>query len=245
MKIDFIIPSYNSEELTSTAIKSFEAYKSHFDFRYIVVENAANNSYKHAILSLADDVVWVPNSCRYSSFNGNNGSYANAEAIEVAAEYVKSDYVFICHNDVVACHENWMTFLFEKIQNGNDLVGVREDKGRINALHSSGILMSRVVFDNTSPWPVKNESGVVIEDVCDSYTKYCRQNNLNYFCVKNTFNDSNLKSVLKGPYRNLKSDMALDDEDNVIFMHIGRGAIRENNEWKSFVKSNVLLEKAE
>jgi len=245
MKIDFIIPSFNSEDLTSSAIKSFETYKADFDFRYIVVENAGNNSYKEAILALASEVVWVSNDCRYTTFNGSNGSYANAEAIEVAGEHVESDYVFICHNDVVACHNNWMSFLFEKIKSGNDLVGVREDKGRIKALHSSGILMTRAVFEDVSPWPVKNNSGIVIEDVCDSYTKYCRENNLGYFCTKNTFNNSELRELLKNPYKNIKSDMALDDDNNVIFMHVGRGAVRGNSEWKEFVKKHVLVGKDE
>ena len=240
--IDFIIPSYRSEELTTFAIKSFEKFKGDFNFRYIVVENAADDSYKQAILSLASEIVWVSNECRYTTFNGSNGSYANAEAIEVASAHVESDYVFVCHNDVVACHRDWMKLLFEKIKDDNDLVGVREDRGRIKALHSSGILMSKRLFNDVSPWPVKNNSGVVIEDVCDSYTKYCRQNDLNYFCVKNTFNDTGLREFLKSPYKNIKSDMALDDENNVIFMHIGRGAVRNNNEWKDFVKKNVLME---
>jgi len=57
MNIDFIIPSYHSKGLTSLCIRSFEKYKNNFEFRYIVVENASDESYKDEILSLSENVV--------------------------------------------------------------------------------------------------------------------------------------------------------------------------------------------
>ena len=57
MNIDIIIPSYKSKDLTSLAIRSFEKNKGDFNFRYIVVENAGDESYKDDIVSLNDNVV--------------------------------------------------------------------------------------------------------------------------------------------------------------------------------------------
>ena len=56
MKIDIIIPSYKSKEITTLAIKSFEKNKGDFDFRYIVIENAGDESYKEDIVSLNKNV---------------------------------------------------------------------------------------------------------------------------------------------------------------------------------------------
>ena len=141
MKIDFIIPSFYSEGLTTLAIKSFEKHKGDFDFRYIVVENGNDNSYKDNVLALSENVVWVANDCLYSSFDNNMGSYANAEAVEIGLGHVNAELVFICHNDVVAAHPDWMRFLCSKIEEGYSMAGTSIDNHRINAVHLSGVLM--------------------------------------------------------------------------------------------------------
>ena len=108
-QIDFILPSFHSETLTTLAIKSFEKFKGDFDFRYIVVENSDDVSYKENVLALSENVIWIQNPTTLIN------SEANASGLEVGLEYVTGDYVFFCHNDVVACHPEWMNFLFSKL----------------------------------------------------------------------------------------------------------------------------------
>ena len=134
IRIDIVMPSFKSERLTCLAIKSFEQNKSTFDFRYIVVENSDDTSYKEKVESISENIVWVQNPTSLVHSN------ANAIAVEKGLEYVESELVFICHNDVAAVDPNWMHFLFSKIKEGNKLVGTVLDNIRIKAVHISGFL---------------------------------------------------------------------------------------------------------
>ncbi len=247
-QVDFIIPSFQSETLTSLAIKSFERYKNDFKFRYIVVENAADESYKDNILSLADDVVWVSNKQR-----AVRDSVANAEAIEIGLQHVQTDLVFICHNDVVACHDNWMNFLYEKIQEGSSIAGTVMDNSRINAVHISGMLLTTELAKRVSCYPISAGHHMLL-DVGDAYTKYCRENNLKYFCCNNTHNMPNRGAEFDaiGPFSDFSVDRALDAEGNIIYMHLGRGTMKAAGKywksgkiglagWEIFVNKNVLM----
>ena len=66
-------------------------------------------------------------------------------------------------------------------------------------------------------------------DVGDTYTKYCRDNNLPYFCFPNTFNKNNLADNLEEKFRLFHVDRSLDHEGNVMFMHLGRGIEKTHN----------------
>tara|TARA_Y100000034_G_scaffold128819_1_gene184140 strand:+ start:203 stop:973 length:771 start_codon:yes stop_codon:yes gene_type:complete len=251
VNIDIIIPSYHSETLTTLAIKSFEKYKGDFNFRYIVVENGNDNSYKDNILALNDNIEWIANDCQYSTLRNNDGSYANAEAIEIGLEYVKSEYVFLCHNDVVACHDNWMAHLYSKIEEGYSIAGTVLDNARIKAVHISGLLTKSNIAKNISPWPIESEQvSEVLLDVGDMYTKHCRENSLQYYCCKNTQNN-NVSSIEDKVFLDFSVDRAVDDGGNVIFLHLGRGVEKQFNryykpdkiyfqDWVNFVEKEVL-----
>ena len=248
IKIDIIIPSYHSEQLTTLAIKSFEKNKGNFHFRYIVVENGGDESYKDNIASLNDNIVWFTNDCKHSYL----ASETNAEAVTKGLELVESDLVFICHNDVVACHPEWMNFLYSKFTEGNSIVGTVLDNARINAVHISGLLTTTEIAKSISLYPVR-DNDTMICDVGDTLTKYCRENNLEYFCCRNTHNDGQLSVLLDDKYAPFHVDRALNDNDEVIYMHLGRGAEKlagnyskpnrvYYNDWVEFVTNTVLCE---
>jgi hypothetical protein len=246
MKLDFIIPSYHSRELTALCLMSFEKYKGEHDFNYIVVENSTDDSYKDDILSISENIRWVQNPTTLKN------SEANAIAIEKGLPYVQSDYVFICHNDVVACRENWLDFLLEQLDSETPAAGYVLDNSRIKALHISAILVKTDVAKSVNMMPVYDR-GTQILDVGDSITQYCRDNNLKYFSCNNTHNDKSLLEVCKEPYKSLQFvDRAFDFDNNVIFLHLGRGAPKtlgsywKSNrmtlkEWIIFVKTHILF----
>lgn len=246
MQIDFIIPSYHSKDLTSLCIRSFEKYKGDFNFRYIVVENSDDSSYKEDVLSLADNIKWIQNPTNYVN------SEANAVAIEKGLPHVQSKYVFICHNDVVACHNNWLNFLVEKLENENySAAGYVLDNARINALHISGILVPTIIAKSVSMFPVYKD-GKQILDVGDIITQYCRENELKYFCCRNTHNNELHIENCGELFRTLNGvDRALDSDDNVVFLHLGRGTPKTLGTywkvnrltiggWINFVESIIL-----
>jgi len=275
-QIDIIIPSYKSEVLTTLAIQSFERFKGDFSFRYIVVENAQDESYKEPVLALAENVVWISR----QQASGYCRASANAEAIEAGLKHVESELVFICHNDVVACHDSWMDILYKKIQEGCHIAGTVLDNVRIKAVHISGMLLTTELAKEVSCYPINRKNSIVYEglsyeevsqlninatkkalnipndahlDVGDTYTQYCRENNLDYFCLENTEN-KNVSVDMSEPYASFPVDRAVDADGQVVFMHLGRGIAKKDNnysrtgrvsfsEWEKFVKKNVLGEK--
>ena len=245
-KIDIIVPSYQSKDLTITCIKSFERYKGLYKFKYIVIENSNNCSYKDDVIEQAENVVWIQNYCPEYTYMSSD---TNAIALEVGLKYVTSKLVFICHNDVVACHPMWMNFLHSKIKEGNSIAGTVLDPSRINAVHISGLLTYTSLAKSVSMFPkYKNGSRSATEthgkseqvfDVGDEMTQYCRDTGLKYFCCRNTFIQPELIDIIKEEkYAKFNVDRALDDYNNVIFMHLGRGTLKTAG---TYYKTNRVM----
>jgi len=243
--IDFIVPSYHSKALTSLCISSFEQHKGDFNFRYIVVENSDDTSYKSDILKLSENIKWVQNPIRFRN------SEANASAIVTALEHIESEYVFICHNDVVACHPDWMKHLFSKLSEQCPVVGTVLDNIRINAVHISGLLTYTKIAKEVEMFPIY-EDGRQVADVGDMFTDYCRNNNLDYYCCENTHNKPELEKSCKIPYNELSYvDRAFDDDGKIVFLHLGRGSPKtfgtynKDNRmklhgWVEFIERNIF-----
>ena len=248
--VDIIIPSCRTPELTYLAVASFEYFKQSHTFRYIVVENSNDESYRDRIISNFPNTIWVQNQTNLTLSN------ANAIALTRGLAAVSSDYVFMCHNDVAVCHESWMNYLVSKLDEGHSLIGMCFDAqpGRIKAAHSSGILVKSEIAKAVSLYPVYDDSGTVLLDVCDSLTKYCRDNGLPYFICNNTFNDPKyLDLIPETKYREFHVDRALNNKNEVIYLHLGRGHSKYNDqyyrpnrilmpEWIEFVTSLLDIE---
>jgi len=228
--IDVIIPTFKSKDITLLTLKSFLKFNDYFDFKYIVVENSNDESYKNDVLSLSDNITWIQNPI------SEVGSFANANALHRGIKESASDYVFVCHNDVLAVHRDWMKFLFDKITKEDYCIaGFCKDNVRINAVHVSGILTTRNVIASVDLYPTGSGS---ILDVGDSLTQYCIDNNFRYFSCRNTHNISKLECELTPPFNRLNNvDRALSDTNEVLWLHIGRGTPKTH---KTYHKSGRL-----
>ena len=228
--IDVIIPTFKSKDITLLCLKSFLKFNDYFDFKYIVVENSNDESYKNDVLSLSDNITWIQNSI------SEVGSFANANALHRGIKESESEYVFVCHNDVLAVHQDWMRFLFDKITKEDySIAGFCRDNERINAVHVSGILTTRHIITGVDLYPT---GGGNILDVGDSLTKYCIDNDLGYFSCRNTHNNSEIEQELYFPFNNLhNTDRALSDTNEVLYLHIGRGTPKTH---KTYHKPNRM-----
>ena len=252
VQIDFIIPSYKSSILTPCCVSSFERNKADFDFKYIIIENACDESYKENVLAISENVVWINNASK-NTVEANKHAWGNAEAIEIGLKNSTAEYVFICHNDVAATHSDWMTTLYKKVEEGFEMVGTRFDNPesqRIGALHPSGLLINRKLAQKVpSIYPEWDEESRTYKlDVGDAFTRYFRENNLKYYCFCNTFN-RNVNTTLPDPYNEVTFDRVVDSDDNVIYMHLGRGSMKQSNryygknnieQWRAFLESEAL-----
>ena len=228
-KLTVVTPTFRSPELADIFVRSFEKFRpKELDIKYVVVENSDDKTYRDHILSLAGNIVWIQNPDTPHIFEKGEGSSANGLGVDKALEYTETEYVFIAHCDTCVTSQSFFHSVFSKVEEGNVLVGTVLDPGRIGAVHISGLLIKTEIAKNIDIMPVY-EGGKMIMDVGDTYTKYCRDNNLPYFCFPNTFNKNNLVDNLEEKFRLFHVDRSLDHEGNVMFMHLGRGIEKTHN----------------
>ena len=224
--LSVIIPSFRSRDLTLIAIRSFEEFKpKDLYIRYIVVENSDDTSYKEEILGCAENVIWIDNPTEAL------GSEANAEAIEIGLRKVNTEWVFLCHCDICVSSNLFFEELYGKIKEGYELIGTVLDPARINAIHISGCLVTEEMADKVSYCPLYSGETQVL-DVGDSLTVYCREHDIKHYCFENTFNSPELREKVNDDYRDFKVDRCLNDDGEVMFLHLGRGIPKTQKTYK-------------
>jgi len=173
-------------------------------------------------MGLAKNIRWTNNN--YVIGFNESGSSQNASSIEISKEHIKDDFVFAAHCDVCVTSESFYHTLFKKIEE-YELIGPLFDvcEERIGALHVSGLFMRTELMKKVDFFPRRIDENNRM-DVGDAATLYCRQNNLKHLCLPNTYNYPDLaKKIVDDNFRNFKVTRCLDDDNNVIFMHMGRG----------------------
>jgi len=241
-----VLPSFKCSELLYNAIESFEKFKpDSITVNYIVVENSNENDYVEELRSKFPTAKWIDNKNA-----PKHGSDANASALELGTKNCETDLIFFCHTDVAVLHENFYECIFKKYEEGFPLIGFRIDKHpkRIKAVHQSGFLTTKEIaskselFGNYKHWSTCGENSM---DCGDGVTKYCRENGLKYFTFNNTFNGydinkvKNLKLKFNYPKVNAKKpvfDFAVDDNDILVYSHLGRGSskLERKKVWFNF-----------
>lgn len=291
-KIDFIIPSID-QELTYLAIKSFEKYKSNFDFRYIVIESTNKQHLKKEIEDIGN-VIWIQDEdggcrslCPQSKLPTNLGpSTTLSIAVEKHSHLVESECVFICDNDVVATHPDWMANIYGKYKEGNALVGTSITRSRLYAIQKKGFLCSKDIFDNISLFPNlgggrdSHEQHKNLRDVSkwfpldeprsafsigpqhlpdysigwdtgELYHEHCRRNNINTYTFPCSLNDHSINERLSSPFKDFHVDRTINNNNEVIYMHLGRGTSKIRGQyqkqkrvlysgWKNFIEQFIL-----
>ena len=247
-RISVITPTFHCKDLALIFVKSFEKFRpKDLIIDYVVVENSNDVSYRDEILSVSPLITWINNPIDLI------GSNANASGIIKGMEYVTNDWVFVAHCDVCVTSERFYSSVFSKVKEGNMMVGTVLDPSRIkiNAIHVSGFLIDAVISRKINYFPRDLGNGIHL-DVGDDATLYCRENNVKHFCFRNTFNSPFLINNIDKKYQDIYCDRCLDDDDNVIFMHLGRGIPKTNNtykvpgkthieKWKDFCYNRVII----
>ena len=234
-----VTPTFHSPHLADIFIRSFEKFKpKDLAIEYIVVENSDDSSYRDHVLSLAKNIVWIQNpgtthiyAARKPGTENNEGSKANGLGVDKALKHVKSEYVFIAHCDTCVTSQNFFHSIISKAEEGNVLVGTSLDGGRINAVHISGLLIKSEIAKKVDIMPVYEDNKMIM-DVGDSYTKYCRDNNLPYFCFPDTHGGGASIDNLEEKFRKFHVGRTIDDDGNVMFMHLGRGIEKTHNTYR-------------
>jgi molybdopterin-guanine dinucleotide biosynthesis protein A len=225
-----------SRDISLITLNSFIKNKpENLSLHLIVVENSRDQSYKKEVIDLSSSkevkITWVQN----EAAQGIGGSLGNASGIKAGLPYVEDEYLFMCHCDIFIASKRFYEEILSKSKKGFSLIGTKIDNSRINAIHQSGLYVKTEIANACELKPQLPEM-----DVCDDLTKYCRENELDIFCFKNTFNNPSLIGGLASSLKEFHVDRCLDSEGNIMFMHLGRGIPKTR---KTYYKpGRVLIE---
>ncbi len=243
-KIEVIVPTYRSRDLTRSFVRSFEYFKpDDMEVTFHLVENSADVSYKDESTTWANDVRWYNNSDADTNENAanNRGSWANCSAIDFVKHDIKSEFVFLCHNDCIVTSRLFFEELRSKVLEGCKLVGTLRSPARNNYLHSSGLLVETELFKEVGVTPEFHRD----VDVCEILTVHCVENEIPYFAFDSTFSSRELFESCNEPWKSLGPSCGVDrtldsNHTEVIYAHLGRGS--EKNFKQYFKQGKVLYD---
>ncbi len=159
----------------------------------------------------------------------NWGSYANAIGLQIGACLIETTcrYLMTMHMDTMPVKNEWLSYLRSKIDQGTAAAGVRMDhtRTREGVLHVLGYMVDFQVFRRLGLDFFPNLPDF---DVGDEVTVRLREAGYDVFACRNSFWDQELVKLIptESPLRNLQVDRSFDDNDDVIFLHLGRGVRR-------------------
>ncbi|MDD3473092.1 MAG: hypothetical protein PHS86_09930 [Syntrophaceae bacterium] len=174
------------------------------------------------------------------------GSYANAIGLEIGASLIdeNSKYLMTLHMDTMPVKDGWLTFLKSKLDSETRAAGMRMDHTRTvnGVLHVLGYMVDFQLFRRLDLNFFPKLPGY---DVGDQVTVRLREAGYKVFACRNTFWDQELINLIPrdSPMRDLNVDRSFDDNDEVIFLHLGRGVRRSSGSHTRGTSVEEWLEK--
>ncbi len=183
------------------------------------------------------------------------GSYENALGLEIGINVIDPDtqYLMTVHQDTAPAKKGWLKFLLSKLNDEVRAAGVREDKARVKdgILHVLGYLID---FQFIKKSKLSFFPQLPDFDVGDKIIVELKKQGYKYFAAPNTLWDPSLVEKLPkdSPFRDFHVDRSLDDDNQVFFLHMGRGVLKSTGEyqdgelaireWEEFITKNLLNE---
>ena len=235
MKLTILTQSYHQRDLLEILINSFEKYKiEDVELSYIIVEGSSDESYSNEIKNLSPTVRWFNHEKADEKNPVDGASIANGKNIEFGKKFIDTDWVFVCHNDVAVTSKNFFE-IFLKLSSQYHLISTCRDNIRMKACHISGLFVKNDILQKVDCMPALPEL-----DVGDRLTEYCIKNNINFLSLPNTHNDPSILKNVKGLWYELGENCGVDRcvvNDEVIFVHLGRGTPKSLN---AYTKSGKI-----
>lgn len=233
--LSVIIPSFKSEVLTYICVASFEKFKpADVDIKYVVVENSGEDYYRGTIERISPNLMWLNNNTEL------RGSEANAEALVIGLDHVKTQFAFLCHCDTCVTSSLFFDEIFTRVQEGYRMVGTGLDNTRIKACHISGVFVDVDIAKDVEMFPIYEDNKMIM-DVGDDITRYCRDKNIKHCCFENTFNSFDENKLADDKYKGFRVNRSVNENGDVLFMHLGRGIPKTQGTYEK--EGRVYLER--
>lgn len=185
------------------------------------------------------------------------GSYANALGLELAVRLVDplTRWFMPLHMDTLPCASHWLAHLCAQLGGEVAAAGVHLQCSRTpeGILHPLGFIVDFQLFRRLG---LDFFPALPQYDVADRVTVRLREAGYRVFACPNTFNSPELAERIpsESPLRGLPVLRALDDQGQVIFLHLGRGVRKTTGEhrkgvtaeeWLTFARQYLLLRRCD
>ena len=116
--VTIIIPNYKTLELTKLCLRSLRKYTDCSRIKVLVVDNNSNDE----SLEYLRQLEWI--TLLERDTDGESGPQMHAKALDMAMEYVDTEYVMIMHTDTIVLNSSWLDFMLEKIRRSDNIAAV-------------------------------------------------------------------------------------------------------------------------
>jgi len=225
--ISIAMVTHLSPEMTRNSVASFKKFSEH-PIEIYLVDNFSPPDVVEELKKI-EGINLILNRGQFKSIlNGYPDSVLNGVGIDIASRFIKTRYMFTCHNDVLAYKKGWLTYLKSKLSDSVAGAAFGEDNSRIKALHISGCLIDLELYEeNRRNWyPNWNSKKEMLWDVGDHYTKFLRDQDFSYYVCGNSHNDPSVLERINDELiekHKIHADKAISEEGDVLYLHLGRG----------------------
>lgn len=231
--VTIVLPTFNAVEMTLNAVRSFKKFTT-IPHQIVVVDNYSNQETIQQLKKEQGINLVLNKGLKKPSPVNAIASFENARGIHIGATFVKTKYMFVAHNDVLACRQGWLKYLLNHF---NDKIkgaafGFDPHPNRIKAMHVSGYLLDWKLYrkSNQVDWFPRYVNGQMRLDVGDHYSQWLHENGYEYFVTPNTHCatveiskvDNNPENGLLKRH-NIFADKATDSSGRCLYLHLGRG----------------------
>ena len=185
-----------------------------------------------------------------------SGSFANAVALEIGARAINPDskLMMALHMDTVVCRIGWLSYLAGKISGNVRASGMWLGLTRVRALHILGMMFDFSLFE---PLQLSFRHDMPRYDVGDAISVDLENAGYELFACPDSYHQPEIFDRLPRdpPYASLNVNHSLDDQGNVIFMHLARGILKSTSgtpegkttpqAWLEFGRKFLLAHKTE
>ena len=144
------------------------------------------------------------------------------------------------HSDSIVTKKTWLSHLKSKLNEKVQASTFRTDPRRVYAAHIGGLLLNYSLFQDLNMTFMPNMrkerySNQPEYDVGDQISLKLKTNGYEFFSSPNTFNNPSLVELIdkKSPFYQLASDRCFDEENEIFYMHLGRGTHKSEGTYKS------------
>jgi hypothetical protein len=258
-------PNDTAQKLLDICIRSIQSNTPKDDYELWVVDNCSDPSHSEWLLNVEGINVVLSRTLplpperrnvlsRMAFWKSQKewGSYANAIGLELGLRCIPehTEKLLTLHMDTMMCHPQWLSVLKNKLTDHVRASGVCYEKVRTpeGVLHVLGMILDYQLFKQLS---IDYFPAMPQIDVGDKVTLEFQKNGYGTVACRNTYEFPADAALIDpaSPYADFNVMRVLNESNEVIFMHLGRGIRKSDDsyvgqsaaadEWIKFFESHV------